>query len=199
MRKSRQGSCRAWKGGTITGVPVEEHAASAAADGGEPPASGEPTLRVSGPLPRSRPSTGAGTRRVPERTCVACRETAGKRELVRVVRTVAGPVEVDLTGRKNGRGAYLHADPACWDMAFKRQTLNGALKTVVGGDDLAALQEFRDLLVAGDAGVAAVPLAAVAARVASGASAPRGSRRQGRGGGVKPATAKSGPVSGGRA
>ncbi|RLT59384.1 MAG: YlxR family protein [Chloroflexi bacterium] len=138
-------------------------------------------------------------RRVPERTCVACRETAGKRELVRVVRTVAGPVEVDLTGRKNGRGAYLHADPVCWDMAFKRQTLNGALKTVVGGDDLTALQEFRDRLVAGDAGVAAVPVAAVAARVATGTPTTRGSRRQGRGGGVKPATAKPGPVGGGRA
>ncbi len=130
---------------------------------------------------------------------MACRETAGKRELVRIVRTVAGPIEVDLTGRKNGRGAYLHADPACWDTALKRQTLNGALKAVVGGDDLTALQEFRDRLVAGDADGAAVPLAAVAARVATGMPTTRGSRRQRRGGGVKPATGKPGPVDGGRA
>ncbi|HCF99723.1 MAG TPA: DUF448 domain-containing protein, partial [Chloroflexi bacterium] len=44
---------------------------------------------------------------IPERSCVACRESKPKRELVRVVRISDQLIEVDLTGKKNGRGAYL--------------------------------------------------------------------------------------------
>jgi uncharacterized protein len=81
-------------------------------------------------------------RRVPQRTCVACRRVEGKRQLIRIVRTPAGTVEVDPTGRKNGRGAYLHADPACWETAFKRKALQHALKTELGDADRAALEAY---------------------------------------------------------
>jgi predicted RNA-binding protein YlxR (DUF448 family) len=83
-------------------------------------------------------------KRIPERTCVACRQVAGKRTLVRLVRTVSGGVEVDPTGRKNGRGAYLHADPACWDSALRRGSLNAALRVTVGEADIAAIRAYRD-------------------------------------------------------
>ena len=53
---------------------------------------------------RTRP---APPRRLPERSCVACRTTRPKRELVRVVRAPDGSVAVDATGRAPGRGAYL--------------------------------------------------------------------------------------------
>ena len=46
-------------------------------------------------------------RHIPQRTCVGCRTTTAKRQFVRIVRTAAGRVEVDLTGKKAGRGAYL--------------------------------------------------------------------------------------------
>jgi predicted RNA-binding protein YlxR (DUF448 family) len=81
-------------------------------------------------------------RRVPQRTCVACRRVEGKRQLIRIVRTPAGTVEVDLTGRKNGRGAYLHADPACWETALKRKALQHALKTELGDADRVALEAY---------------------------------------------------------
>ena len=81
---------------------------------------------------------------MPQRTCVACRQVEGKRQLVRVVRTPTGAVEVDLTGKKNGRGAYLHADPACWDTALKRKALQHALKTEIAETDRLALTAFRD-------------------------------------------------------
>ncbi|MBI3972222.1 MAG: YlxR family protein [Chloroflexi bacterium] len=87
---------------------------------------------------------------VPQRTCIACRQVAGKRQLVRIVRTPAGTVEIDLTGKKNGRGAYLHADAACWDVAFKRKALQHALKTEVTEQDREELQRFRASLDAGD-------------------------------------------------
>ncbi len=61
-----------------------------------------------------------GARREPVRTCVACRGTAGKRELLRIVRTPQGEVRVDPAGKGAGRGAYVHRDPACVRLALAR-------------------------------------------------------------------------------
>src|SRR5438094_5547562 len=102
----------------------------------QPP--GKRRRKASRPSPRPK--------HVPQRTCVACRQVAGKRALVRVVRTPSGTVEVDATGKKNGRGAYLHADPACWDLALKRKALQHALKTELSELDRAGLESFRATL-----------------------------------------------------
>lgn len=63
----------------------------------------------------------------PVRTCVGCRDEAGKADLVRIVRRPDGSVRLDRTGRSPGRGAYLHADPACIETARKRRALARAL------------------------------------------------------------------------
>ena len=81
-------------------------------------------------------------KRTPERTCIACRTTAGKRELVRLVRFSDGRVEVDSTSRAPGRGAYLHAEPACWEKALKRGTISHALKTSLTAEDAALLRAY---------------------------------------------------------
>jgi predicted RNA-binding protein YlxR (DUF448 family) len=73
-------------------------------------------------------------RREPVRTCVACRQEAGKRTLVRVVRDAAGGAALDPTGRAPGRGAYLHRDPSCLETARKKKALERALKTTVGAE-----------------------------------------------------------------
>lgn len=83
--------------------------------------------------------------RLPQRTCIACRSTSGKREFVRIVRTAAG-VEVDLTGKKQGRGAYLHPTPDCWETALKKGRVEAALKTKLTPDDRLRLNEFRNAL-----------------------------------------------------
>ncbi len=70
----------------------------------------------------------------PVRTCVACRQEAGKRTLVRVVRDASGVVTVDATGRAPGRGAYLHRDPTCVEIARKKRALDRALKASVGAE-----------------------------------------------------------------
>ena len=67
----------------------------------------------------------------PVRTCVGCREEAGKRALIRLVRGQDGVVRPDPTGRAHGRGAYLHADPACFDAARRRRAVERALKAEV--------------------------------------------------------------------
>ena len=63
----------------------------------------------------------------PVRTCVACREEAGKGALIRLVRRPGGEVEVDRSGRLPGRGAYLHTDLTCLEAARKRRSLERAL------------------------------------------------------------------------
>jgi hypothetical protein len=65
------------------------------------------------------------------RTCVACRQEGGKRDLVRVVRSPGGGVALDPTGRAPGRGAYLHASPECVEMARKKRALDRALGAIV--------------------------------------------------------------------
>ena len=82
------------------------------------------------------------TRPLPQRTCIACRSTTGKRELIRVVRTPAGAVEVDLTGKKAGRGAYLCQRAECWEAALKRDRLAAALKTKLSSEDRQRLVDF---------------------------------------------------------
>ena len=83
---------------------------------------------------------------VPQRTCVACRMTGAKRGLVRVVRTTEGRVEVDETGKKSGRGAYLCRARDCWENALKRKALEHALKVPIGMEDKAALQAYASTL-----------------------------------------------------
>lgn len=69
---------------------------------------------------------------IPQRTCVGCFQVKPKRELVRIVRTPEGRVEIDPTGKKNGRGAYLHRDRSCWEIALEKKRLEHALKTPLG-------------------------------------------------------------------
>jgi len=65
--------------------------------------------------------------------CVACRQSQDKKSLVRLVRTPEG-VFVDHSGKLAGRGAYLHADPSCWELGVKRH-LEKALKTNLSAAD----------------------------------------------------------------
>lgn len=62
---------------------------------------------------------------------MGCREEAGKGALTRLVRGPDGSVRADPTGRAHGRGAYLHADPACLELARRRRALERALKAEV--------------------------------------------------------------------
>lgn len=66
-------------------------------------------------------------RHQPVRTCVACRQEAGKAALVRIVRRPDGSTAVDLSGHAAGRGAYLHRDPACIEIARKRRNVERSL------------------------------------------------------------------------
>lgn len=63
-----------------------------------------------------------------QRTCMGCRKAFDKHELNRIVRTPDGEVMLDESGRANGRGAYVCADPACLKKVLKTRALDRALK-----------------------------------------------------------------------
>ena len=83
---------------------------------------------------------------IPLRTCIACRQNRGKRELVRVVRTPASGVKIDPTGKAAGRGAYLCRARGCWSQALAGQKLHAALKTTLSAEERAALEAFAATL-----------------------------------------------------
>lgn len=64
------------------------------------------------------------------RKCSVCREHADKSELVRLVKTENG-IELDLTGKHDGRGVYVHRNAECIAKAEKKRTLNAAFRTAV--------------------------------------------------------------------
>ena len=55
----------------------------------------------------------------PERRCIACNEKVEKKQLLRIVRTPEKNIEIDLTGKKNGRGAYICKKEECLNKAIK--------------------------------------------------------------------------------
>ncbi len=77
--------------------------------------------------------------RHPERTCVGCRGRGSKRTLLRFVRTAEGIVRFDQRGSAPGRGAYVHADPACGEPAFRRGALARALRTSLSPEEAGRL------------------------------------------------------------
>lgn len=81
----------------------------------------------------------------PQRLCVACQEAAGKRGLIRVVRT-ADSVEIDLSGKLPGRGAYLHSRIDCWQKALESNLIARSLRTKVSAEAIQQLTQFSATL-----------------------------------------------------
>jgi predicted RNA-binding protein YlxR (DUF448 family) len=75
----------------------------------------------------------------PERTCIGCRKTAGRRDLLRIVRTPQGEVRVDASGTAPGRGAYVHADRACVTEAIARGAVARSLRMGLRAEEAARL------------------------------------------------------------
>lgn len=73
-------------------------------------------------------------RKVPMRMCLGCQEMKPKKELIRIVRTPEGTVELDSTGKRNGRGAYLCPRIECLKTAAKAHRIQKALGVAVAPD-----------------------------------------------------------------
>lgn len=70
-------------------------------------------------------------KKIPQRQCMGCRERRAKKELIRVVRTPEGMVQLDFSGKLNGRGAYLCPNVECLRKAIRSKALDRALEVEI--------------------------------------------------------------------
>ena len=70
-------------------------------------------------------------KKIPERTCVVTKEKTQKKDLLRVVRDKDGNVSIDLTGKSNGRGAYLKKDAEVIKKAQTTKVLERVLEVTI--------------------------------------------------------------------
>lgn len=82
-------------------------------------------------------------KKIPMRSCVVTKETLPKKELIRVVRTKEAVV-IDLTGKVNGRGAYIKKDISVIEKARKEKQLSRALQTEIPSEIYNQLIELID-------------------------------------------------------
>jgi predicted RNA-binding protein YlxR (DUF448 family) len=78
-------------------------------------------------------------KRIPIRTCVSCGLKAAKRELLRIVSSHHGRVEVDSVGKLNGRGAYLCAECRSEPVKLRRGRIEHSLKTDITEEEWGSL------------------------------------------------------------
>ena len=86
---------------------------------------------------------------VPLRSCIACRQKLPKRELIRIVRTPEGTLEIDPKGKRAGRGAYFCRLWQCSETALQPGRLSQALKSKVDAAEVEALRADVSLLIEG--------------------------------------------------
>jgi predicted RNA-binding protein YlxR (DUF448 family) len=91
---------------------------------------------------KTKAKTKGISKHLPQRTCVACRTVRDKRELIRLVRVENGVAEVDNSGRKTGRGAYLCREQDCWQEGLKGGRLEHALRTTLSRENKEQLIEY---------------------------------------------------------
>lgn len=82
-------------------------------------------------------------RKIPMRSCVVTREKFPKGELLRIVKDVNGNIMVDISGKINGRGAYIKKDIAVLDKAIKSKILERQLETTISDD---VYEEIRKII-----------------------------------------------------
>lgn len=80
-------------------------------------------------------------KKTPLRKCVGCGEMIAKKEMLRVVKTKDNEIMLDLTGKLNGRGAYIHLNKACFDKAVKSKGLERSFKMSIEPDVYDKLSE----------------------------------------------------------
>ena len=80
-------------------------------------------------------------KRQPVRTCIACREEFDKKDLLRIVRDKEGNISVDVTGKSNGRGAYICKKAECYKKLKKAKLLDRVFAMQVAAEVYDAVEE----------------------------------------------------------
>lgn len=85
-------------------------------------------------------------KKIPQRQCVGCGEMKSKKEMLRVLKTTEEEIIIDMTGRKNGRGAYICPKKECFDKAVKSKGLERSFKTPIPKEVYSSLREEMERL-----------------------------------------------------
>ncbi len=83
----------------------------------------------------------AVTKKIPLRKCTGCNEMKPKKELVRVIKTPEDEILIDLTGKKNGRGAYICHSEECLAKAIKTKAIERSLSCKITDEIYGRLKE----------------------------------------------------------
>lgn len=83
----------------------------------------------------------AKMRKIPERSCLGCKQVLPKKQLYRIVRTPDGEVVFDPTGKKAGRGAYICPTAECLEQAIKSGRFERALELRIPEETLNNLRQ----------------------------------------------------------
>ena len=80
-------------------------------------------------------------KKIPQRQCMGCRERREKRQMIRVVRTPEGNVNLDFSGKMNGRGAYICPNAECLKKALRSKALDRSLEVTIPEEVYARLEK----------------------------------------------------------
>lgn len=81
------------------------------------------------------------TKKIPLRQCTGCGEMKSKKEMIRVIKTPEDTILIDMTGKKNGRGAYICNSVTCFLKAKKARALERSLKVSIPAEVYDALEK----------------------------------------------------------
>ena len=85
-------------------------------------------------------------KKIPLRQCIGCGEMKGKKDMMRVLKTAEGDICLDVTGKKNGRGAYVCKTSDCLKLARKNKGLERYFKMSIPGEVYDTLEkEYENL------------------------------------------------------
>ena len=83
-------------------------------------------------------------KKMPQRTCVGCRQKKDKKDLIRVVINKEGEIGIDRTGKMPGRGAYICDDINCLEKAIKTKSLEKSFETKI---DEEVYEKLRGVII----------------------------------------------------
>lgn len=81
------------------------------------------------------------SKKIPLRQCIGCGEMKNKKEMMRVIKDANGDISLDVTGKKNGRGAYVCFNKECLNKAIKSKGLERSFKMSIDPSIYECLQK----------------------------------------------------------
>ena len=80
-------------------------------------------------------------RKLPQRSCIACRVKKDKKDLIRIVKNKENEISIDKTGKKPGRGAYICDSMSCLEKVIKSKKLDSLFEITIPAEVYLKLKE----------------------------------------------------------